>query len=96
MTPLVLLDYAIAIGAVFCVLLQFATYRLARINGEVPMLLAGRALLLAGWTVGAIRMSYLLFETGDLPLPFITQLWIGSLELGTVMVTLHWLVEDDA
>ena len=79
-------DFAGAAGAVICVALQFATFRMAR----DPILRAGRALLLAGWTIGAIRMSYLLADTGDLPLPPVTQLWIASLELGTIAVTLHW------
>lgn len=79
-------DYAVAGGAALCVLLQFATFRLAR----DPILRAGRALLLAGWTIGAVRMSYLLLDTSDLPLPPVTQLWIASLELGTIAVTLHW------
>lgn len=79
-------DFAVAAGAVICVALQFATFRMAR----DPILRAGRALLLAGWTIGAIRMSYLLADTGDLPLPPVTQLWILCLELGTVCVTLHW------
>lgn len=79
-------DYAVAVGAMLCVVLQFATFRLA----TDPVLRAGRALLLAGWTIGAVRMSYLLLDTGDLPLPPVTQLWISCLELGTIAVTLHW------
>ena len=79
-------DYAVAVGAMLCVVLQFATFRLA----TDPVLRAGRALLLAGWTIGAVRMSYLLLDTGDLPLQPVTQLWIASLELGTIAVTLHW------
>lgn len=79
-------DYAVAGGAVLCVALQFATFRMAR----DPILRAGRALLLAGWTIGAIRMSYLLADTGDLPLPALTQIWVSCLELGTIFVTLHW------
>lgn len=79
-------DFAVAAGAVICVALQFATFRMAR----DPILRAGRALLLAGWTIGAIRMSYLLADTGDLPLSPITQIWVSCLELGTIFVTLHW------
>jgi hypothetical protein len=79
-------DFAVAAGAVICVALQFATFRMAR----DPILRAGRALLLAGWTIGAIRMSYLLADTGDLPLPALTQIWVSCLELGTIFVTLHW------
>lgn len=86
MTSFLVFDYAVAAGAILCVVLQFATFRMAR----DPILRAGRALLLAGWTIGAIRMSYLLADTGDLPLPPITQIWVSCLELGTICVTLHW------
>ena len=86
MTLSIVFDYAVATGALLCVVLQFATFRMAR----DPILRAGRALLLAGWTIGAIRMSYLLSDTGDLPLPAITQIWVSCLELGTIFVTLHW------
>ncbi len=79
-------DFAVAAGAILCVVLQFATFRMAR----DPILRAGRALLLAGWTIGAIRMSYLLADTGDLPLPPVTQIWVSCLELGAIFVTLHW------
>lgn len=84
-------DFAVAAGAVICVALQFATFRMAR----DPILRAGRAALLAGWTIGAVRMSYLLLDTGDLPLPPVTQLWVSSLELGTIFVTLHWTQQHE-
>ena len=86
MTSSLVFDYAVAAGAILCVVLQFATFRMAR----DPILRAGRALLLAGWTIGAVRMSYLLADTGDLPLSPITQIWVSCLELGTIFVTLHW------
>lgn len=86
MTASFAFDYAVAFGAVVCVVLQFATFRMSR----DPILRAGRALLLAGWSIGAMRMSYLLVDTGDLPLPPVTQIWVSCLELGTIFVTLHW------
>lgn len=84
-------DYAVAAGAVLCVALQFATFRMA----QDPILRAGRAVLLAGWTIGAIRMSYLLADTGDLPLPAITQIWVLCLELGTIFITLYHVQNHD-
>lgn len=87
MTLSIVFDYAVATGALLCVVLQFATFRMAR----DPILRAGRAMLLAGWTIGALRLLFVMVEEGDLPLPVVTQLWLGLLEGGTVLVTMHWI-----
>jgi hypothetical protein len=91
MTLMVVGDWVVAIGACVCALLQLATFRISRRSGDHPLLTGGRALLLAGWLIAAMRLLFVMIEVGDLPLPPVSQLWIFSLELGTVFVTLHWI-----
>lgn len=85
-------DWMLAVGAVLCAVLQWATFNMARKTKVEPVLTAGRGMLLAAWTVLAMRFMYLMTEVGDLPIPAITQLSLGLLEGGTIMVTLHWIL----
>lgn len=87
-------DWAIAVGAMLCAVLQLAAFRAAKLSQMSALLIGGRALMLAGWSVAAMRLSYLLAEYGDIPVPPLTQLWIGLLEAGTLLITAYWLTSD--
>lgn len=86
-------DWGLAVGAGVCAVLQLGSFRIGR-HDHTPLLTGGRALLLAGWTIAAMRMGYLMGDVGDLPMPPLTQLWLALLETGTVLATLHWIVGD--
>lgn len=86
-------DVAVAAGAAICTLMQFASFQVSRNIGHHALLIGGRALLLVGWVVATARLVDLALA-GE-PLSPMTRLWVGCFELGTLLITAHWIVNRE-
>ena len=89
MTASIGLDWLVTALAAVAAVFQIATLRST--DEGWRLLRSGRMLLAAGWTLGAIRLGYIMVDTGDLPLPLVTQIWILLLEVGSIFVQSHWI-----